>query len=176
MCVVIGLVETVVTELYFSKCSCSRCKDCSDCSGGSHLTDSTGLSTPYNCAACCSGNIHMFIILWVHYITFIQMHVCKKTITLLQALPLAQQLEAKPQTGHLSGIEAASASVAPVAAATVTAASTLIASGQTADTSSGMNTQDLLKVVLMKCDVWRVQFLLRLLSCTLRYSAPLRRA
>nr|XP_046239451.1 RNA-binding protein 5 isoform X1 [Scatophagus argus]XP_046239452.1 RNA-binding protein 5 isoform X1 [Scatophagus argus] len=54
----------------------------------------------------------------------------------VQALPLAQQLEAKPQTGHLSGVEAASVPVAPVAAATVTAASTLIASGQTADTST----------------------------------------
>ncbi|KAE8298464.1 RNA-binding protein 5 Protein G15 [Larimichthys crocea] len=55
----------------------------------------------------------------------------------VQALPLAQHLEAKPLTGHLSGIEAASVPVPPVAAATVTAASTLIASGQTADTSTG---------------------------------------
>jgi len=54
----------------------------------------------------------------------------------VQALPLAHQLEAKPQTGHLSGVEAVSVPVAPVAAATVTAASTLTASGQTADTST----------------------------------------
>ncbi|XP_051804784.1 RNA-binding protein 5 isoform X1 [Acanthochromis polyacanthus] len=54
----------------------------------------------------------------------------------VQALPLAQQLEAKPQTGHLSGIEAAS--VSAVAAATVNAASTLAASGQTGDTSAGV--------------------------------------
>jgi len=53
----------------------------------------------------------------------------------VQALPLAHQLEAKPQTGHLSGVEAVSLPVAPVAAATVTAASTLTASGQTADTA-----------------------------------------
>lgn len=55
----------------------------------------------------------------------------------MQALSLAQPLEAKPQTGHLSGIEAASIPVAPVAAA-----STSTASGQTAVTSNGMYTQD----------------------------------
>ncbi|XP_035517899.1 RNA-binding protein 5 isoform X1 [Morone saxatilis] len=49
----------------------------------------------------------------------------------VQALPLAQQLDVKPQTGHLSGIEAASLPVGPLAAA-----GTLIASGQTADTST----------------------------------------
>ncbi|XP_030274636.1 RNA-binding protein 5 isoform X2 [Sparus aurata] len=54
----------------------------------------------------------------------------------VQALPLAQHLELKPQTGHLSGIEAASVPVAPVP--TATAASTLIASGQTADISAGV--------------------------------------
>ncbi|XP_068170859.1 RNA-binding protein 5 isoform X3 [Antennarius striatus] len=54
----------------------------------------------------------------------------------LQAVPLAQQLEAKPQTGHLSGLEAApsSVSVPPVSAAT---AST-VTSGQKADTSHGV--------------------------------------
>lgn len=82
----------------------------------------------------------------------------------MQALPLAQHLEAKPLTGHLSGIEAASVPVAPVAAATVTAASTLIASGQTADTSTGMSTQDPIKPVLLKCDVHQEKILWRSLS------------
>ncbi|KAM8756161.1 RNA-binding protein 5 isoform 1-T2 [Acanthopagrus schlegelii] len=54
----------------------------------------------------------------------------------VQALPLAQHLDLKPQTGHLSGIEAASVPAAPVPAAT--AASTLIASGQTTDISTGV--------------------------------------
>ncbi|KAM7422737.1 hypothetical protein PAMA_010674 [Pampus argenteus] len=48
--------------------------------------------------------------------------------------PAVQQLEIKPQTGHLLGVEALP--VSSVAAATVTAASTLTASGQTADTSA----------------------------------------
>lgn len=59
------------------------------------------------------------------------------TLRSLQALPLAPHLEAKPQTGHLPGIEAAAIPVAPVAAATVTAASTSAASGQTAGSNSG---------------------------------------
>lgn len=68
----------------------------------------------------------------------------------VQALPLAQQLETKPQTGHITGVEAISLPVAPVvvpaaaaaaavAAAAVAAAastSTLAASGQTADTNA----------------------------------------
>ncbi|XP_036957517.1 RNA-binding protein 5 isoform X1 [Acanthopagrus latus] len=54
----------------------------------------------------------------------------------VQALPLAQHLDLKPQTGHLSGIEAASVPAAPVP--TATAASTLIASGQTTDISTGV--------------------------------------
>lgn len=70
----------------------------------------------------------------------------------MQALPLAQQLETKAQTGHLSGIEAASVPVAPAVAATVTAASTLAVTGQTADTNTGMSTQDPFKPVLL-CDV-----------------------
>ncbi|XP_028261558.1 RNA-binding protein 5 isoform X2 [Parambassis ranga] len=53
----------------------------------------------------------------------------------VQALPLAQQLEAKPQTGPLSGIEAASVPTAALAAATVNAASTVTSSGQTTDTT-----------------------------------------
>ncbi|XP_070693677.1 RNA-binding protein 5 isoform X3 [Pempheris klunzingeri] len=58
----------------------------------------------------------------------------------VQALALAQQLEAKPQTpGHLPGIEVASLPVAPLAAAaTVTAASTATSSEQTANPSSGV--------------------------------------
>ncbi|XP_053172436.1 RNA-binding protein 5 isoform X2 [Scomber japonicus] len=50
--------------------------------------------------------------------------------------PAVQPLEAKPQTGNLSGVEALSMPVATLAAATVTATSTLTASGQTADTST----------------------------------------
>ncbi|XP_039653128.1 RNA-binding protein 5 isoform X2 [Perca fluviatilis] len=46
----------------------------------------------------------------------------------VQALSLAQQLEAKAHTGHLSGIEAASVPGGLVASATVTAANTLAAS------------------------------------------------
>lgn len=69
----------------------------------------------------------------------------------MQALPLAQHLDLKPQTGHLSGIEAASVPAAPVP--TATAASTLIASGQTTDISTGMSTHSPLKPVPMKCDV-----------------------
>lgn len=53
----------------------------------------------------------------------------------MQALPLAQQLEAKPQAGHISGIEAASLPAAALAAATVTTAGTLTASEQAADTN-----------------------------------------
>ncbi|KAF3689952.1 RNA-binding protein 5 RNA-binding motif protein 5 [Channa argus] len=49
----------------------------------------------------------------------------------VQAMPLVQQLEHKAQTGQLSAIEAASVPVVPVAAA-----STLTASGQTADGST----------------------------------------
>lgn len=52
-------------------------------------------------------------------------------------MPLVQQLEAKP----LSGIEAVSLPVAPVApVATVTTATTLTTS-ESADTSTGKNTQ-----------------------------------
>ncbi|XP_034536762.1 RNA-binding protein 5-B-like [Notolabrus celidotus] len=58
----------------------------------------------------------------------------------VQGLPLAQQLEAKPHTGHLSGIEAVSMPVATVAAATVTTAGTLADSQQTADTSTAPDT------------------------------------
>ncbi|XP_029989932.1 RNA-binding protein 5 isoform X2 [Sphaeramia orbicularis] len=66
----------------------------------------------------------------------------------VQALPLAQQLETKPQTGHIPGVEAISLPVAPVvvpaaaAAAAVAAAaaaattSSLAASGQTSDTNT----------------------------------------
>lgn len=53
----------------------------------------------------------------------------------VQVLSLAQQLEANTQTGHFSGIEAASVPVTSVSAATVTTAGTLAASGQTADTA-----------------------------------------
>lgn len=60
-------------------------------------------------------------------------------------MSLAQQLEAKPQTGRLLGIEAASMPIAPLAAATVATAGTLTASEQTADTSTGMRTQYPLK-------------------------------
>ncbi|KAG7493333.1 hypothetical protein JOB18_006580 [Solea senegalensis] len=49
----------------------------------------------------------------------------------VQALALAQQMEAKPQTGHLSSLNALS--VGPVGAAAVTSASTSAASGQKAD-------------------------------------------
>lgn len=59
----------------------------------------------------------------------------------MQALPLAQQLEAKPQTGHPSSAEAASVPFAAVTAATVTATSTIVASGQTSGPSTGMCTQ-----------------------------------
>ncbi|XP_037534644.1 RNA-binding protein 5 isoform X2 [Nematolebias whitei] len=52
----------------------------------------------------------------------------------IQALLLAQQLEAKPQTGHLSAAEAVSA-LAVTAAAAVGAASTLPSSGQTGNTN-----------------------------------------
>ncbi|XP_026162970.1 RNA-binding protein 5 isoform X3 [Mastacembelus armatus] len=54
----------------------------------------------------------------------------------VQAMPIAQQLEAKPQTGHLSGVEAAPVAVNPTAGATVAAASTITTSGQTAETST----------------------------------------
>ncbi|XP_029357159.1 RNA-binding protein 5 isoform X2 [Echeneis naucrates] len=56
----------------------------------------------------------------------------------VQALPLAQPLEAKPQTGLLPGIETAPMPVTPVLAANVTAASTLIAPGQPATTSTAV--------------------------------------
>ncbi|XP_041638295.1 RNA-binding protein 5-like isoform X1 [Cheilinus undulatus] len=56
----------------------------------------------------------------------------------VQALPLAQQLEVKPHTGHLSSMEAVSMPVASIAAATVTTAGTLAASQQTADASTGV--------------------------------------
>uniref|UniRef100_A0A3P8UEM0 RNA binding motif protein 5 n=1 Tax=Cynoglossus semilaevis TaxID=244447 RepID=A0A3P8UEM0_CYNSE len=55
----------------------------------------------------------------------------------VQTLALGQQLEAKPQTGHLPGLEAASVSVAPVAAAAVaTAAAAAAAASATASTST----------------------------------------
>ncbi|CAJ1050614.1 RNA-binding protein 5-like isoform X1 [Xyrichtys novacula] len=54
----------------------------------------------------------------------------------VQALPLAQQLEVKPHTGHLPGVEAVPMPVATVAAATVTTAGTPSASQQTADTGA----------------------------------------
>lgn len=55
----------------------------------------------------------------------------------MQTLALGQQLEAKPQTGHLPGLEAASVSVAPVAAAAVaTAAAAAAAASATASTST----------------------------------------
>ncbi|XP_074527497.1 RNA-binding protein 5 isoform X2 [Halichoeres trimaculatus] len=54
----------------------------------------------------------------------------------VQALPLAQQLEVKPHTGHMSAIEATSMPAATVAAATVTTSGTLAAPQQTADTST----------------------------------------
>lgn len=54
-------------------------------------------------------------------------------------MPLAQQLEAKPQPAHLPGIEAASVPVAPVPPATVTAASTTTTPGQAAVPSVGMS-------------------------------------
>ncbi|KAG7244674.1 hypothetical protein INR49_029693 [Caranx melampygus] len=54
----------------------------------------------------------------------------------VQALPLAQQLDTKPQTGHLPGIEAATVPVAPVVVASVATTSTLVAPGQTADTTT----------------------------------------
>lgn len=59
------------------------------------------------------------------------------TLGLFQALPLAQQLEAKPQTGPLAGIETVSVPVAPVATASVPAASTAATSGQAPPTTSG---------------------------------------
>lgn len=70
----------------------------------------------------------------------------------MQVLSLAQQLEANTQTGHFSGIEAASVPVTSVSAATVTTAGTLAASGQTADTA-GMSTPHSLRPVLLKCNV-----------------------
>ncbi|CAK6952504.1 RNA-binding protein 5 isoform X2 [Scomber scombrus] len=54
----------------------------------------------------------------------------------LIAQPAVQTLEAKPHMGNLSGVEAVSVPVATLAAATVTATSTLTASGQTADNST----------------------------------------
>ncbi|XP_029947556.1 RNA-binding protein 5 [Salarias fasciatus] len=54
----------------------------------------------------------------------------------VQALPLAQQLEAKPQPGPLSGIEAAALPPATVASATLTAPSTSTAPGQTSDSGA----------------------------------------
>ncbi|XP_075893420.1 RNA-binding protein 5 isoform X2 [Nelusetta ayraudi] len=58
----------------------------------------------------------------------------------VQALPLAQQLEAKPQTGPLAGIETVSVPVAPVATASVPAASTAATSGQAPPTTSAPDT------------------------------------
>ncbi|XP_033482561.2 RNA-binding protein 5 isoform X1 [Epinephelus lanceolatus] len=55
----------------------------------------------------------------------------------IQALPLAQQLEAKPHTGHLPGIDTASVPVGTVAAATVTTTGVVTADNSTApDTST----------------------------------------
>lgn len=62
----------------------------------------------------------------------------KAILNLFQALPLAQQLEVKPQVGPPAGMEAATLPVAPVAAASVPAASTAAASGQAPPTSGGM--------------------------------------
>lgn len=74
----------------------------------------------------------------------------------MQALPLAQPLEAKPQTRNLSGVEVLSVPLATVAAATVTATSTLT-SGQTSDTSAGMCTQDVLKHVhILQSLLWDI--------------------
>uniref|UniRef100_A0A2I4B1N5 RNA-binding protein 5 isoform X2 n=1 Tax=Austrofundulus limnaeus TaxID=52670 RepID=A0A2I4B1N5_AUSLI len=56
----------------------------------------------------------------------------------VQALLLAQQLEAKPQTGHLPAAEAVSVPAVAVAAAPVSAAATLSNSGQTGDTSTAV--------------------------------------
>ncbi|KAF7664673.1 hypothetical protein LDENG_00170010 [Lucifuga dentata] len=55
----------------------------------------------------------------------------------VQALPLVQPLEAKPQTGQLAGAERVTLSVTPVTA-TVATTSTSTGSGQTADTSTGV--------------------------------------
>ncbi|XP_059185329.1 RNA-binding protein 5 isoform X2 [Centropristis striata] len=58
----------------------------------------------------------------------------------VQALSFAQQLEAKAHTGLLPSIDAATVPVGLIAAATVTAASTFAASGQTADTGTAPDT------------------------------------
>uniref|UniRef100_A0A665THM7 RNA-binding protein 5-like n=1 Tax=Echeneis naucrates TaxID=173247 RepID=A0A665THM7_ECHNA len=62
--------------------------------------------------------------------------------------------KAKPQTGLLPGIETAPMPVTPVLAANVTAASTLIAPGQPATTSTGMSTQYPLNPSLFKFDMY----------------------
>lgn len=87
-------------------------------------------------------------------------------------MALGQQLEAKPQTGHLPGLEAASVSVAPVAAAAVATAaaaaaaasaasataSTSTAPGQKTDATPGMVfkwvLKDLNKSLPYKRDIW----------------------
>lgn len=56
---------------------------------------------------------------------------------MFQALPLGQQLEAKPPTGPLAGVETVPVPVPTVAAASVPAASTAAASGQAPPTSAG---------------------------------------
>lgn len=61
----------------------------------------------------------------------------KVALDLFQALPLGQQLEAKPPTGPLAGVETVSVPVATVAAASVPAASIAAASGQAPPTSTG---------------------------------------
>ncbi|XP_017263865.1 RNA-binding protein 5 isoform X2 [Kryptolebias marmoratus] len=56
----------------------------------------------------------------------------------VQALLLAQQLEAKPQTGHLSAAEAVSVPAVAAAAASVSATSTLPSSGQMGDAGTAV--------------------------------------
>ncbi|KAM3620657.1 uncharacterized protein V6R79_000175 [Siganus canaliculatus] len=54
----------------------------------------------------------------------------------VQALPLAQQMELKPQPGHLSAIEAASVPVVPVAAAAAAVAAAAAAAAASASASA----------------------------------------
>lgn len=54
-----------------------------------------------------------------------------------QALPLGQQLETKPPTGPLAGVETVPMPVATVSAASIPAASTAAASGQAPPTNGG---------------------------------------
>lgn len=138
-------------NLYLFNFSCPGHKDCSNCSWSRNLTECTSLPTSCHCSACSPGNTQST----PQSLEFTaEQKKQKYQFCWLQVLPLAQQLDTKPQPGHLPSIEAASGPVAPVVVATVATTSTLIAPGQTADTTTtGMGTRDPCKIccIYLQC-------------------------